>query len=234
MVSVPINEQCSSCLQDQKTNRLVAESSDSEDQFTDAQSAPRSPLPTSPKPDAPAEVANHEPPSAPEASKAETSTEDDELELENGSATPGQDGSAPPKTLEDETLAIVVDEDAVPTPQPKDETETAHDLADTQASLPSSHQAPSDDEEPAQGREESEEAEDEDEEEGDNDAFGDDFDDFEEGGGEDDFDDFEDGFQQPDTSHAQESAPPPPPVPQATLPFVCPSRGTPLLARYTC
>ena len=50
---------------------------------------------------------------------------------------------------------------------------------------------------------------------GDDDAFGDDFDDFEEGDEDEDFDDFEDGFQQPDPSEQT------PHAPQHTiLPFV--------------
>jgi hypothetical protein len=54
------------------------------------------------------------------------------------------------------------------------------------------------------------------------DEFGDDFDDFEEGGGDVDFDDFEDGFQQADVA----ASPAPPSVaiqPPAKLSFVgCP------------
>lgn len=55
----------------------------------------------------------------------------------------------------------------------------------------------------------------EDDDDGDDD-FGDDFDDFEEGGEDDDFDDFEEGFQQ-----AEPSVPPSPlPPQQSTLSFV--------------
>lgn len=52
------------------------------------------------------------------------------------------------------------------------------------------------------------------------DDFGDDFDDFEEGGQDDDFDDFEDGFQQPPTPSAPLMSPTPPPVQPLELPFV--------------
>lgn len=60
------------------------------------------------------------------------------------------------------------------------------------------------------------EGEDQDEEESDND-FGEDFDDFEEGGGEEDFGDFDDGFQQAESSQPQDLAVLPQ---QALLPFV--------------
>ena len=46
---------------------------------------------------------------------------------------------------------------------------------------------------------------------------GDDFDDFEEGGGDDDFDDFEDGFQQAEPAPISQDAPLPAPVPQPTI-----------------
>ncbi|KAI6779609.1 uncharacterized protein J7T54_008227 [Emericellopsis cladophorae] len=49
------------------------------------------------------------------------------------------------------------------------------------------------------------------------DAFGDDFDDFEEGAGDDDFDDFDDDFQQPDPQPH-----PVPAAPQNSLPFAIP------------
>jgi len=49
------------------------------------------------------------------------------------------------------------------------------------------------------------------------DAFGDDFDDFEEGAGDDDFDDFDDDFQQPEAQ-----AHPVPTAPQNSLPFAIP------------
>lgn len=50
---------------------------------------------------------------------------------------------------------------------------------------------------------------------GDDDAFGDDFDDFEDGDEDEDFDDFEDGFQQPDPSEQS-----PHPTQHTVLPFV--------------
>lgn len=51
------------------------------------------------------------------------------------------------------------------------------------------------------------------------DDFGDDFDDFEEGGEEDDFDDFEDGFEQPEPTAAAQSLSS---TQQSTLPFTIP------------
>lgn len=51
----------------------------------------------------------------------------------------------------------------------------------------------------------------------DDDAFGDDFDDFEEGAEDDDFDDFEDGFQQPEPSPQFV-----PPAQPTSLPYVSP------------
>lgn len=60
-------------------------------------------------------------------------------------------------------------------------------------------------------------AEDDAGEDGEDDAFGDDFDDFEEGGEDDDFDDFEDGFQEAEPIEQNAS-----PAQQTTLPFVRP------------
>jgi hypothetical protein len=61
----------------------------------------------------------------------------------------------------------------------------------------------------------------------DDDDFGDDFDDFEEGGEDGDFDDFGDGFEQPEPAPVSVAVPPPAPVaspqpavPSVTLPFV--------------
>lgn len=58
----------------------------------------------------------------------------------------------------------------------------------------------------------------------DDDAFGDDFDEFEEGVQDEDFDDFEDDFQQPETSQGNFT-----PVQQTVLPYVSIGNPRPLL-----
>ena len=76
-----------------------------------------------------------------------------------------------------------------------------------------------DDEEEEDDAENDQDEENDDDDDDDDDDFGDDFDDFEEGGaGDDDFDDFEESFQQPEVPSAPTHTAPPPQ--QATLPFV--------------
>ena len=205
-----------------------AESSDSEDQFTDAQSAPRSPRPTSPKVNHPDGPTEEEPSSAvPQTNSAESrlSQHGEEPETSPGNARHGEHVEAEAQDVKtpDTIVGAASDE------RPNFEDDLTVNSVDSQTETPLGERTP---DESRLGHEEATEddegagtsaavyQQDEDEQ----DAFGDDFDDFEEGGGgEDDFDDFEDGFQEAEPSQTVDLSPQHP-----TLPFVSLLRELPL------
>ncbi|KKP00801.1 hypothetical protein THAR02_07096 [Trichoderma harzianum] len=229
----------------------LAEASDSEDQFTDAQSAPTSPGVSSPLPKTRVEKVDDEPsygevPGTEAYKKREQDAEPDEIAM-----IPVKDNDSSPSTPQ-ETVAVpvtVVEEstgdypgqhdpqeqqkhkaDATPDIilSPNGEIRSGNEDAISDAPLsPTSSSGRSRRDSHAssqptvlatQNQEADEEVAAEEEDEVDD--FGDDFDDFEEGGHDDDFDDFEDGFQ-----HAQPTTttPAPPPIlQQQSLPFSIP------------
>ncbi|KAL6695880.1 hypothetical protein J3F84DRAFT_372270 [Trichoderma pleuroticola] len=230
----------------------LAETSDSEDQFTDAQSAPTSPGVSSPLPKTRVEKVDNEPsygevPGTEAYKKREQDAEPDEIAM-----IPVKDTDYPPSTpLESVAVPVTVVEESTgdypgqhdPQEQEKHKADATPDiilspngeirsgnedaisdapLSPTSSSGRSrrdSHTSSQPTVLATQNQEADEEAAAEEEEEVDD--FGDDFDDFEEGGHDDDFDDFEDGFQHAQPTAAA-SAPPPPILQQHTLPFSIP------------
>ncbi|KAL6804754.1 hypothetical protein GGI42DRAFT_322835 [Trichoderma sp. SZMC 28013] len=229
----------------------LAEASDSEDQFTDAQSAPTSPGVSSPLPKTRVEKVDNEPsygevPGTEAYKKREQDAEPDEIAM-----IPVKDTESPPSTpLESVDVPVTLVEESTgdypgqydPQEQEKHKADATPDiilspngelrsgnedaisdapLSPTSSSGRSrrdSHTSSQPTVLAAHNQEADEEVVAEEEDEVDD--FGDDFDDFEEGGHDDDFDDFEDGFQ-----HAQPTTttPAPPPIlQQQSLPFSIP------------
>ncbi|PTB65305.1 hypothetical protein BBK36DRAFT_1135728 [Trichoderma citrinoviride] len=184
----------------------LAEASDSEDQFTDAQSAPTSPGVSSPVPKTRVERVDTEPsygevPGTGAYQKREQDAEPDEIAVIAGDA-PESSPSAPP---EPGTVPItVVEESTGEYPGQHSSEEQEKHKADATPDIILSPNG-----EIRNGNEDA------------IDDFGDDFDDFEEGGHDDDFDDFEDGFQHAQPTEATTSVPPPI-QPQLSLPFSIP------------
>ncbi|CAM1505679.1 Fc.00g113160.m01.CDS01 [Cosmosporella sp. VM-42] len=222
----------------------LAESSDSEDQFTDAQSAPMSPGgANSPIPKTRVEKVDDEPsygevPGTEAYKMRAGDAAPDEIAIASDEAS----SEASTSTAAGNIPATLVEEASGDTPRPhskefedKRKADASPDLvldsdggikairgenisdAPTSPSLePPQPLAP-----PLQDDESSEDDGDgEDDDDDDADDFGDDFDDFEEGGEDDDFDDFDDGFQQAEAS--QVPKPGVLPAQQATLPFPIP------------
>ncbi|KAL6868400.1 hypothetical protein J3F83DRAFT_736934 [Trichoderma novae-zelandiae] len=230
----------------------LAEASDSEDQFTDAQSAPTSPGVSSPVPKTRVERVDNEPlygevPGTEAYEKREQDAEPDEIAMipeaapEPSPSAPPEPGAVPITVVEestgeypgqhspeeqekhkaDATPDIILspngeirngNEDALADAPPSPASSSARSRGDSLASsqptvLAAPHQEAGD------GIA--------DEGQGEDDDFGDDFDDFEEGGHDDDFDDFEDGFQHPQPTTTTTSVPPPI-QPQQSLPFSIP------------
>ncbi|KAI9166965.1 hypothetical protein HJFPF1_03080 [Paramyrothecium foliicola] len=220
----------------------LAESSDSEDQFTDARSYPISPSVTSPIPKTRIEKVDNEPaygevPGTQAYKKREGDAEPDEIAIipEHDMQGPDSDSATPvpiPVTVVEEApgdqpgkhteeFESKREADAAPDVVLKSygEDEGSNGAGTTDETLSPAILSPSS---PKLGRKSSARSlrsassARQDEE----DAADDDFDDFEEGAGDDDFDDFEDGFQEPAPAS-------PPPAPSqfnqaATLPFPIP------------
>ncbi|KAF7549866.1 hypothetical protein G7046_g8197 [Stylonectria norvegica] len=226
----------------------LAESSDSEDQFTDAQSAPSTRGASSPIPKTRVEKVDDEP-SYGEVPGTEA------YKMREGDAIPDEIAIAPEDVSSDagssvsnNTIPVTLVEEAPgDSPRPhsaefeeKRQADAAPDMvltsdgdikeiqgeSTTDAPLSPAPASPKPLDPPVQDDESSEADDDanidddgEDVEEGD--GFGDDFDDFEEGdGGDEDFDDFDDGFQQAEALPAP--TPGSRPVQQAALPFPIP------------
>lgn len=236
----------------------LAEASDSEDQFTDAQSAPTSPGVSSPVPKTRVEKVDTEPsygevPGTEAYKTREQDAEPDEIAMVPDDDTPEPSPSAPPEpgtvpvTVVEESTGeypgqhsaeeqekhkadanpdIILspngeirsgNEDAISDAPLSPTSSSARSRRDSLASSqPTILAAPPQEE----SNEKAEEEQGEDNSFGDDD-FGDDFDDFEEGGHDDDFDDFEDGFQHPQPTESAASVPPPT-QPQHSLPFSIP------------
>lgn len=185
------------------------ESSDSDDQFTDAHSGPTTPHINSPIPKTRVEKIDTTPshgevPGTEAHKKREADAQPDEIAVtdESNSGTPTAE------TFKQDTPITVLE------PVSSNEADSG-----CKSTGPSGVDAEPDIVlEPADDNED--EGDDmgdaEDEEKGDD--FGDDFDDFEEGGHDEDFDDFEEGFQQPPPTAAAVQSPPP--VQPSVLPFV--------------
>ncbi|KAK8930396.1 hypothetical protein H634G_01078 [Metarhizium anisopliae BRIP 53293] len=181
------------------------ESSDSDDQFTDAQSGTATPHATSPMPKPRAENADSScsPAKIPAAERKEKGQADAQSE-----EIAQQDD---PKT----EIQAEISKQEVPVTvlAPVDSADAPERFSSTDAKPDVVLEIAADDEHAEHGGDENA-----DEEEGD--GFGDDFEDFEEGGQDNDFDDFEDGFQQPQATAAATQAPPT--VQPSTLPFSIP------------
>ncbi|RFU79111.1 hypothetical protein TARUN_3120 [Trichoderma arundinaceum] len=233
----------------------LAEASDSEDQFTDAQSAPTSPGVSSPVPKTRVEKVDNEPsygevPGTAAYAQREQDAEPDEIAMIPESAA--ESSPSPSTPLEPASIPVTMVEESVgeypgqhtplelekhkvdATPDiimsPNGELRSGIEDAVSEAPLsPASESAHSRRESLASSQptvlaEQHQEADDGGiaaEEDGEGDDFGDDFDDFEEGGHDDDFDDFEDGFQNAQPATTTVSAPPPIPQ-QQSLPFSIP------------
>ncbi|KAH7329307.1 hypothetical protein B0I35DRAFT_507623 [Stachybotrys elegans] len=219
----------------------LAESSDSEDQFTDAQSYPMSPALTSPVPKTRVERVDSEPahgeiPGTDAYKVREQDAVPDEIAVQS-EATPTLAASDPaspasiPKTVVEEApgesgqhsvefvekrSADATPDEVVKSSEGGQEDAGNNVFINVEATSSPDPVSPS----PVLERRPSTEslpsppppAAQEEEEPAD-----DDFDDFEEGGEDDDFDDFEDGFEEPTPA-----APPPPPPPQNVLPYPIP------------
>ncbi|KAK4079588.1 hypothetical protein Trihar35433_693 [Trichoderma harzianum] len=229
----------------------LAEASDSEDQFTDAQSAPTSPGVSSPLPKTRVEKVDNEPsygevPGTEAYEKREQDAEPDEIAVipvkdpESSPSTPLESVAVPVTVVEESTGDYPGQHDpqeqekhkADATPDiilsPNGEIRSGNEDAISDAPLSptsssgrsrrDSHTSSQPTVLATQNQEADEEVAAEEEDEVDD--FGDDFDDFEEGGHDDDFDDFEDGFQhaQPTTT----ASVPPPIIQQQSLPFSIP------------
>lgn len=192
-------------------NLYTAESSDDEDQFTDAQSGPVTPRAHSPVPTTRVEKVDNEPsygevPGTEAYEKREGDADPDEIAVipdRDGANTPqnerGEENDDEPPDVENAEIPVTVLEEAPGDgPSPRSEEAESKRSADAAPDIviSSSEESP----------------------EGDDD-FGDDFDDFEEGGqGDDGFDDFEgDDFEQP-----QQPSTAPATIQPSTLPFVSP------------
>ncbi|PHH86894.1 hypothetical protein CDD83_9611 [Cordyceps sp. RAO-2017] len=204
--------------------RQLSESSDEDDQFTDAQSGPASPHLSSPVPKTRIEKVDNEPshgqvPGTEAYQKRGSDAQPDEIAV-----MADEDPETPLATASNENDGDIDADLETPLAAANNEIPSA----------PSARESPTEDSSPPPEAPEHERIADavpqialtpdadasEAEAQGDNDDFGDDFDDFEEGALDDDFDDFEDGFQQ-----AAASAPAAPAtlLPQPTvLPFPIP------------
>lgn len=193
-------------------NLYTAESSDDEDQFTDAQSGPVTPRAHSPVPTTRVEKVDNEPSYG---------------EVPGTEAYEKREGDADP-----DEIAVIPDRDGANTPQNEERGERNDDetpeVENAEIPVTVLEEAPGDGPSPRSEEAESKRSADaapdivisssEESPEGDDD-FGDDFDDFEEGGqGDDGFDDFEgDDFEQP-----QQPSTAPATIQPSTLPFVSP------------
>lgn len=166
------------------------ETSDSEDQFTDAHSGPITPRINSPIPRTQVEKAGGGPRHV-EVPTAETQgTREAEAQPDEVAAQEGPDGAGIPLDTPKQEIPITVWESL----QSQESTSLGQSLSSNSDAGPDvvvelqneDNDGGPDGGEVAAGPVEQE-----------NDDFGDDFDDFEEGGQDDDFDDFEGGFQQP-------------------------------------
>ncbi|KAL6356448.1 hypothetical protein LRP88_10044 [Fusarium phalaenopsidis] len=211
--------------------RELAEESESEDQFTDAQSDAASSKLNSPVPKTRVERVDDQPsygevPGTPAYALREQDAQPDEIAIAP-EETPSRDASLTPEINAPTTIV-----EEAPGPRSRSHSIQYEERrrADASPDIVVDSDGQSKEEEPSEKpitvaapvpAGDSDEAEEEDEEEdGDEDDFGDDFDDFEEGNEDDDFDDFEDGFQQ---AEAPAPAPSQATLPQQpTLPFPIP------------
>ncbi|EFY92783.1 hypothetical protein J3458_004677 [Metarhizium acridum] len=179
------------------------ESSDSDDQFTDAQSGTATPHVTSPVPKPRAENVDSSSspvkvPAAETKEKMDADAKSEEIAQQDDPET-----EIPTEVSKQEVPVTVLEPvDSVDAPQRFSSTDVKPDV------------------EIAAGDEHAEHGGDENADEDDGDGFGDDFEDFEEGGQDNDFDEFEDGFQQPQPTAAATQAPPT--VQPSILPFSIP------------
>lgn len=221
----------------------IVETSDSEDHFSDAKSAPVSPARSSPVPRTRIEKVDNEPshgevPGTEAHRQREEDAKPDEIAVPPDSTSPGPSEDSPNSGLSSGSLTApqtVVSESAGPTGPHTEEfierIEEAHradatpdvvmqadDAADKVEDADRSPVEPSVYSPPPGDMQDlRNDGADEEEDEGD------DFDEFEEGAEDDDFDDFEDGFQQAEsTAPVAHDLPPPAAASQPTtsLPFV--------------
>ncbi|KAF4123546.1 hypothetical protein GMORB2_6247 [Geosmithia morbida] len=207
----------------------LAQQSDSEDQFTDAQSAPETPTEGSPVPTTRVDRVDDEPadgevPGTDSYQLRQADAKPDQIAVPREEGGDGDDDEPSPTTPAATDIPITVVQEAPGETPGEHEHELEHEadaapnitlsLGDDAASVLSSLAAPA----PTGRRRRSSRTSrssvmgDDD----DADDFGDDFDDFEEGAEDDDFDDFEDGFQQPAPAAAA------PAIQQTMLPYPIP------------
>ncbi|OAQ70555.2 hypothetical protein VFPPC_03006 [Pochonia chlamydosporia 170] len=188
------------------------ESSDSDDQFTDAQSGSVTPHINSPIPKTRVEKLDSSPshgevPGTEAHKMREADAQPDEIAVANDSDAETPTGMA----LQDAPITVLEATDPAHSPGSSSSVDAKPDIV---------LEPPEEKEDVEDNVNEEADEEEEEEEEEEGDGFGDDFDDFEEGGQDDDFDDFEDGFQQPQPTVA--AAQTPPPVRPSVLPFSIP------------
>ncbi|EEU46452.1 uncharacterized protein NECHADRAFT_92726 [Fusarium vanettenii 77-13-4] len=211
--------------------RELAEESESEDQFTDAQSDAASSMLNSPVPKTRVERVDDQPsygevPGTPAYALREQDAQPDEIAIAP-EETPSRDASVTPEINAPTTIV-----EEAPGPRSRSHSiqyeerrraDASPDIvvdSDGQSKEEEASEKPITVAAPVPAGDSDDDEEDDEEEDGGEDDFGDDFDDFEEGNEDDDFDDFEDGFQQAETPAP---APSQATIPQQpTLPFPIP------------
>ncbi|KAK2601734.1 hypothetical protein QQS21_004722 [Conoideocrella luteorostrata] len=178
------------------------ESSDSDDQFTDAQSAPMTPHISSPIPKTRVEKVDSSPshgevPGTEAYKMRESDAQPDEIAVAKDSENSITPTATPTQEIPMTVLDPVWSDDDRPSPKGFSSVDAKPDITLELESDTGEDSVDADQD----------------------DEFGDDFDDFE-GGHDDDFDDFQDGFQQPQPTAAASQRPPP--VQPYQLPFSIP------------